>query len=64
MNKKSWFTSKTVWAGIAGLAVAALRQFGIDIDDATLTDGLFNLATAIAAISAIYGRAVASTSLE
>ncbi len=55
--------SKTFWAGVAGLVLMTAKSWGVDthgVDTNSLTDQLFNLATAVAFIATMVFRAKAN----
>ncbi|CUW42858.1 hypothetical protein B3286c1_0152 [Brucella vulpis] len=56
---KSWYLSRTVWAGLVALFLSVAGLFGVAtdmIDQGNMTDVLLQLATAIAGIVTVIGR--------
>ncbi len=56
---KPWWKSKGVMGSLAVIIVSLLNMFGLDIDNATVTELLMQLSTVIAGAVALYGRLVA-----
>ena len=64
---KSWYLSRTVWAGLVALCLSLLGVFGLAtdmIDQGALTDVLLQLATAIAGFVTIIGRIGATSRIS
>ncbi|MHC5230890.1 hypothetical protein [Brucella sp. LJL56] len=64
---KSWYLSRTVWAGFVALFLSLAGIFGVAIDvidQGALTDVLLQLATAIAGIVTIIGRIGATSRIS
>ncbi|MFK0682970.1 hypothetical protein SD208_01465 [Ochrobactrum sp. BD67] len=64
---KSWYLSRTVWAGLVALFLSLAGVFGVAndvIDQGALTDVLLQLATAIAGIVTIIGRIGATSRIS
>lgn len=63
MDKKPWYKSLTIWAGILGILVGCYIQ----LDTEVFADALPNIPASVLAILAtlgIYGRAKATTEIE
>ncbi len=61
---KPWYLSRTIWASVVGIVLAAGNWLGIatgGIDAGQLADSLLELAAAIAGAVAISGRLRANT---
>jgi hypothetical protein len=61
-QKKSWYTSRTIWASIVTFAALVAAAFGLPVDDVeqqALVDALLQAAAAVGALVAIVGRLVA-----
>lgn len=56
---KSWFTSKTVWAGIVAITIAAYNEASTQFGLPPIPDFIYGILGAIG----IYGRAVATERL-
>lgn len=56
---KKWFTSKTVWAGIVAIAIAAYNEAGKQFGLPEIPDFVYGILGALG----IYGRAVAKERL-
>lgn len=58
-DTKSWYLSRTIWASLVGVVIAAGSLFGLtssEVDQGLLTDGVVELISAVAGIVAIIGR--------
>ena len=58
-EQKSWWQSKTIWAGVIAIVEAIAGIFGISINDTTqkeIVDYIMVVASAISGLLAIYGR--------
>ena len=60
-SKKDWWKSKTVWAGIATIAVGAFGIDGVSPDE--LAAQADKIITAVLGVIAIYGRLTAKTEI-
>jgi small basic protein len=61
---KAWYLSRTVWASLIGMATAVGGLVGVPLgglDNAALTDAVLQAITALAALTAIFGRVRAVT---
>ena len=59
VEEKQWFQSKTIWGGLIAATASLAGVFGISVDfvaQTELTDALVQLAGAVGALFAIYGR--------
>jgi len=66
-DDKSWYLSRTVWAGLVALFLSLAGVFGLvseAADQGALTDVLLQLATAIAGLVAIFGRIGATSRIS
>lgn len=61
-DMKPWYLSRTIWASLVTVFIAAAGLLGVSadgIDDVVLTDTLLQAATAIAGLVAVFGRLAA-----
>ena len=66
-DDKSWYLSRTVWAGLVSIILGLAGASGIadgTIDHGALTDVLLQLAAAIAGIVTIFGRIRATSRIS
>ena len=59
---KNWWESRTIVAGLPAMVFSTLTLFGVEIpfgDQMMISDMVFQVITLIAAVVAVYGRAVA-----
>lgn len=66
-ESKPWFMSRSVWGALVAIAAGIGGTFGIMIaeqDQATLTDAILQIAGAVGAVVALYGRLSASQILR
>ena len=68
MNEtKPWYLSRTVWASIVTIVIAACTLSGAqlaNLDEGALVEALLQLATAIASVIALFGRLFAEKRIE
>lgn len=67
LDTKPWYQSRTIWAALVSVAASFGAFAGIETDTeirAGLTDALLQLVAAVAAITAIYGRITARSTIE
>jgi len=65
-DTKGIFASKTVWGGIVALLAGGAAIFGYsvsEIDQASLTEAIAGIASAVGGIIAIYGRVTATKAI-
>lgn len=65
-DTKGIFASKTVWGGIVALLAGGAAIFGYtfsEADQATLTEAVAGIASAVGGIIAIYGRVTATKAI-
>lgn len=66
-TEKSWYLSRTVWAGLVTLCLPIASAFGVATDvinQGALTDVVLQLATAIAGIVTVIGRVGATSRIS
>ena len=56
---KPWWKSKGVMGSLAVVIASIMQRFGLDVDQASLTEIMLNISTLIGGAIALYGRVVA-----
>lgn len=63
-TSKPWYLSKTIWAAMVSVAATIGTMIGIDVDAGTreqMTDALLQIVSALAGVTAIFGRITANS---
>ncbi|MDY8109139.1 hypothetical protein U0C82_08270 [Fulvimarina sp. 2208YS6-2-32] len=67
IDQKEWYRSRTVWGGLVALGAALGGLWGLEVSapmQETITTTLLDMAAAIGALVAIYGRLAADKTLK
>lgn len=64
MDSKSWYKSKTVWAGIITALVGAAQTIGLQFGFDLLANPIASTVLSILGILGIYGRTTATTAIK
>jgi uncharacterized membrane protein len=66
-DSKDWWTSRTIWGGVAAIIGGLGLLFGIEVGAnhvAAMTESLLQLATIIGGIITVWGRTVADKRIK
>lgn len=67
LDRKPWYTSKTIWGALVAILATLASMMGFDLDDAAqrqIVEAALQLVTAAGALVAIFGRLVATDFIE
>lgn len=66
-QNKQWWQSKTVWGGVIAISAGIAGLFGVHLsiaDQASLTESLVSVSSAVGGLIAVYGRYTATKQIN